>query len=143
MTAICYDRKGSALNDDHLQWKRATEQLCQLTELLKTKGCKSISDPQREEFVTVIRHLMRELAVGNGLDSGAPTGFGAGVNLSELDCKIVERLMLGETNAQIAKYLHYSESAVKKHISSLLVQFHVASRAGLVAALYRAQMQTN
>lgn len=56
-------------------------------------------------------------------------------SLSPRQTEVLEWLLAGQANRDIAERLHLSEGTVKNHVSSLLLIFGVRSRAELISAL--------
>ena len=60
---------------------------------------------------------------------------GEAVRLTSRQANLLDGLLAGESNRQIAERLCLSEGTVKNHVSTLLLTFGVRSRAQLISAL--------
>lgn len=55
--------------------------------------------------------------------------------LTEVEGRVLTLLCQGLSNAEIARILGYAESTVKKHVSSIMIQFSATSRLNLVVKI--------
>lgn len=62
-------------------------------------------------------------------------------NLTPRELEILEWLVKGDSNKEIAKELHISESTVKVHVQNILKKFNVSSR--VEAAVYAVRNELN
>ncbi|UUZ87056.1 LuxR C-terminal-related transcriptional regulator [Paenibacillus sp. P26] len=62
-------------------------------------------------------------------------GVGASSPLTPREREVAERLVNGETNAEIAASLFISEAAVKKHVNAMLHKYGVKNRTRLAKCL--------
>lgn len=60
---------------------------------------------------------------------------GAAISLSERQVQILDWVLAGKSNREIALHAHLSEGTVKNHVSTLLLRFGVRSRAQLITLL--------
>jgi DNA-binding NarL/FixJ family response regulator len=63
------------------------------------------------------------------------TGDGAGLQLTARQAQVLDWILAGQSNRQIAEMAHLSEGTVKNHVSTLLLLFGVRSRAQLISQL--------
>lgn len=63
------------------------------------------------------------------------TAGGQRVELSQRQSQVLEWLLAGRSNRDIAELMHLSEGTVKNHVSNLLLLFSVRSRTQLVSLL--------
>ena len=63
------------------------------------------------------------------------TTSGRSVELTPRQVEVLEWVLAGRSNRQIAEATHLSEGTIKNHVSSLLLMFGVRSRAELIAQL--------
>jgi DNA-binding NarL/FixJ family response regulator len=64
--------------------------------------------------------------------TGPATAIPKGVSLTERQCAVLELLIKGASNKEIARSLHLSGSTVKTHVASLLRVYGVDNRTKLV-----------
>lgn len=101
----------------------------------------------------VIAYLRSERLLGDdappnraeGVHTGEPaeaadtlkvwTTSGRSVELTPRQVEVLEWVLAGRSNRQIAEATHLSEGTIKNHVSSLLLMFGVRSRAELIAQL--------
>lgn len=60
---------------------------------------------------------------------------GQTLHLTERQAQVLEWILAGRSNREIAEQAHLSEGTVKNHVSALLLQFGVRSRAQLISTL--------
>ena len=73
---------------------------------------------------------------GNGADTlKVWTTSGRSVELTPRQVEVLEWVLAGRSNRQIAEATHLSEGTIKNHVSSMLLMFGVRSRAELIAQL--------
>lgn len=60
---------------------------------------------------------------------------GQTLQLTERQAQVLEWILAGRSNREIAEQAHLSEGTVKNHVSALLLQFGVRSRAQLISTL--------
>jgi len=88
-----------------------------------------------------------------GLAGGAGTAMDAPETHDEIDCvdvrtaegrcvqltrrqsQVLERVLAGQSNRQIAEQTHLTEGTIKNHVSALLLMFGVRSRSQLISQL--------
>jgi DNA-binding NarL/FixJ family response regulator len=63
------------------------------------------------------------------------TAGGQRVELSQRQSQVLEWLLAGRSNRDIAELMHLSEGTVKNHVSNLLLLFSVRSRTQLMSVL--------
>jgi DNA-binding NarL/FixJ family response regulator len=63
------------------------------------------------------------------------TAAGVTVELSQRQLEVLEGVLAGHSNRQIATATHLTEGTIKNHVSSLLLMFGVRSRAELISQL--------
>jgi DNA-binding NarL/FixJ family response regulator len=63
------------------------------------------------------------------------TADGKVLNLSERQAQVLDWILAGQSNREIALQAHLSEGTVKNHVSTLLLLFGVRSRAQLISLL--------
>lgn len=63
------------------------------------------------------------------------TAAGVTVELSQRQLEVLEGVLAGHSNRQIAAATHLTEGTIKNHVSSLLLMFGVRSRAALISQL--------
>jgi DNA-binding CsgD family transcriptional regulator len=63
------------------------------------------------------------------------TATGEPLQLSARQAQVLDWILAGESNRQIADLAHLSEGTVKNHVSTLLLLFGVRSRAQLISQL--------
>jgi DNA-binding NarL/FixJ family response regulator len=63
------------------------------------------------------------------------TAAGVTVDLSQRQLEVLEGVLAGHSNRQIADATHLTEGTIKNHVSSLLLMFGVRSRAELISQL--------
>lgn len=63
------------------------------------------------------------------------TAAGVTVELSQRQLEVLEGVLAGHSNRQIADATHLTEGTIKNHVSSLLLMFGVRSRAELISQL--------
>jgi DNA-binding NarL/FixJ family response regulator len=63
------------------------------------------------------------------------TADGAGLQLTARQAQVLDWILAGQSNRQIAEMAHLSEGTVKNHVSTLLLLFGVRSRAQLISQL--------
>jgi DNA-binding NarL/FixJ family response regulator len=98
-----------------------------------------------KDVIRYIRSLgmLRQEPAGNpGLDgAGAErkmqrrTANGKVLTLSERQAQVLDWILAGQSNREIALQAHLSEGTVKNHVSTLLLLFGVRSRAQLISLL--------
>lgn len=66
------------------------------------------------------------------------TTLPGGVELTKRESDVLERLVAGDTNREIAKTLGIREQTVKDHVSVLFRKFQVRRRVALAVAAVRA-----
>lgn len=71
-------------------------------------------------------------APGIGTHAGGP---GARQQLTPRQAEILDWLLAGKSNKEIAHLSHLSEGTVKNHVSTLLLEFGMRSRAQLISSL--------
>lgn len=77
-------------------------------------------------------HPAEEIATGT---STVWTAAGATVELSQRQLEVLEGVLAGHSNRQIADATRLTEGTIKNHVSSLLLMFGVRSRAELISQL--------
>ena len=88
------------------------------------------------EHVFRIAALWLLLAVAAyGLAAAVWTAAGVTVELSQRQLEVLEGVLAGQSNRQIATATHLTEGTIKNHVSSLLLMFGVRSRAELISQL--------
>lgn len=85
------------------------------------------------------------VVAGDGHDSSDPrdeqdlvdvrTAEGRCVQLTRRQSQVLERLLAGQSNRQIAEHTHLTEGTIKNHVSALLLMFGVRSRSQLISQL--------
>ena len=99
----------------------------------------------------VIAYLKSAHLLDDGQDHGGPpehtadeiapatsvvwTAVGVTVELSQRQLEVLEGVLAGQSNRQIADATHLTEGTIKNHVSSLLLMFGVRSRAELISQL--------
>lgn len=68
-----------------------------------------------------------------------PRGTVSGVDITPREREILELVVHGNSNKEIARKLDIAVGTVKNHVAKLLQSFHVASRAKLVASLMQGE----
>lgn len=63
------------------------------------------------------------------------TGTGESLKLSSRQAQVLDWMLAGQSNREIAELAHLSEGTVKNHVSTLLLLFDVRSRAQLISQL--------
>ena len=68
-------------------------------------------------------------------DTEVWTAGGQRVRLPRRQADVLERILAGHSNRQIAEQTRLSEGTIKNHVSALLLMFGVRSRAQLISQL--------
>lgn len=63
------------------------------------------------------------------------TAEGHRVQLTRRQSQVLERVLAGQSNRQIAEQTHLTEGTIKNHVSALLLMFGVRSRSQLISQL--------
>jgi DNA-binding NarL/FixJ family response regulator len=63
------------------------------------------------------------------------TAEGRCVQLTRRQSQVLERVLAGQSNRQIAEQTHLTEGTIKNHVSALLLMFGVRSRSQLISLL--------
>lgn len=63
------------------------------------------------------------------------TAEGRCVQLTRRQSQVLERVLAGQSNRQIAEQTHLTEGTIKNHVSALLLMFGVRSRSQLISQL--------
>jgi len=98
--------------------------------------------PLVADIVAAARRARIELTVGPGrarVDAEVPDGA-AKVGLTPRECDVLERLMGGRSDRQIARELGISERTVGVHVSHVLGKLGVASRGEAAAVAHRTHL---
>jgi len=80
-----------------------------------------------------VLHFIRERGLFAPQDKGEPGP--AAPHLSPRQAEILELIVAGRSNREIAQLTHLSEGTVKNHVSTLLLTFGMRSRAYLISSL--------
>jgi DNA-binding NarL/FixJ family response regulator len=76
------------------------------------------------------RGLFKLAGTEDPADNNAPE------HLSQRQAEILDSILAGKSNREIAQITHLSEGTVKNHVSTLLLMFGMRSRAQLISALH-------
>jgi DNA-binding NarL/FixJ family response regulator len=80
----------------------------------------------------------RGAGAGQPADGGVTevwTAAGERVQLTRRQAEVLEWMLAGHSNRQIAEHTHLSEGTIKNHVSALLLMFGARSRAQLISQL--------
>ena len=93
-------------------------------------------------YIRSLGMLQQELAdkpgpAGAGVERKVQrrTANGKVLSLSERQAQVLDWILAGQSNREIAQQAHLSEGTVKNHVSTLLLLFGVRSRAQLISLL--------
>lgn len=81
-----------------------------------------------------VLHFIRERGLFGSREPGAGP-VRSGPHLSPRQAEILELIVAGRSNREIAQLTHLSEGTVKNHVSTLLLTFGMRSRAYLISSL--------
>jgi DNA-binding NarL/FixJ family response regulator len=63
------------------------------------------------------------------------THNGEHLNLTQRQARILDQILMGQSNSEIAQHMYLAEGTVKNHVSTLLLMFGARSRAQLISRL--------
>ena len=95
------------------------------------KSAHLLDDGQAHD-VAAAEHPADQVAPGTSV---VWTAAGVTVELSQRQLEVLEGVLAGHSNRQIADSTHLTEGTIKNHVSSLLLMFGVRSRAELISQL--------
>ncbi|HRN77462.1 response regulator transcription factor [Ottowia sp.] len=105
----------------------------QLTDVIDYLAARGLLDPARPGAATV---------TGQGTESHdaqvareVRTHDGERLHLTRRQAEMLDWLLAGRSNREIAEHVHLAEGTVKNHVSALLLMFGVRSRAELISRL--------
>jgi DNA-binding CsgD family transcriptional regulator len=141
--------------DEHLElWQRTVELFSgelyerarsqiRLAEVLRAAGRHDAAQFADEAMAVArrlgARPLIDELQSLNLARASQPVGAPGSEALTPRESEVLDLLVQGRTNRQIAKQLYISEKTVSVHVSNLLAKLGVRSRAEAAALVRRAE----
>lgn len=104
--------------------------------------CAERAAPQLDRWLSESRDFVVEVSLRKALDGGAEEGVlpVVPVSLTPREKQLVEALLQGRSNKQIASDLQLSEYTIENYLSRLYRKFSVHSRTALLASLRQSSL---
>lgn len=106
--------------------------------LFRTRDMGEFSDLELRRLLEVARHLslrLNDLLGGGDPAADAVRKMASETHLTPREHEVLELMLAGATNPEMARKLHISESTLKKHVNALYRKLGIRGRAGLAGRI--------